>query len=72
MSKNLVRKTLYLTEQYSQWLEQEAEQTGLSQSNILTIALQQYVKQAELPNMIKDIQELAAKMEKIEEQEKLK
>lgn len=67
---NLIRKNVFISDQVNNWLEQESEKTGLSQSAIMSMAISTYMRQQETPHMINDLKSLFEQMQSMEQKEK--
>lgn len=61
---NTVRKNVYLSQEINDWLVKESEKMGIAQSNLISIAVHQYMKQSQAPDMINDLKKLVEQMEK--------
>lgn len=63
--KNLVRKNIYIPDFVNDYLVEQAKKKGLSQSNVISLALQEQEKQekaidsiSSLDKIVKDLKEL--------------
>lgn len=66
MTSKLVRKTIRMSPELARWFEDEADSLGMSQSNLMIMALSEYRKQQKVieisagyPDIIKQFQKLA-------------
>lgn len=71
MSKtNLIRKNVFISRKVNDWLEKESQETGLSQSAIMSMAISTYMKQQETPDMVNKLVEIMEQSKKIEQENK--
>jgi hypothetical protein len=67
-NKNLIRKNVYIPEFVNVWLNQEAEKRGLSQSNVISLALQEVMKQEKAIDSISNMDKLIKELKKLKEE----
>lgn len=60
-----IRKNITLSDKTAMWYEDKAKEMGLSQSAIMSIALQEYIKQ---DNALKTMSEVLVEMKKLQEE----
>lgn len=68
MSKELYeekmsRKNIYMSKQIATWYEDKAKELGVSQSNLMTMVLHQYISQQKSVDMGDTLKQLALKLE---------
>lgn len=66
---NLIRKNVFISDQVNNWLEQESEKTGLSQSAIMSIAISTYIRQQETPDMVNKLMQMFEQIKETEGKE---
>lgn len=62
----LVRKNIRMGTKVADWYEKKSNETGISQSSLMVMALDTYINQQELPNMIDDLNRLIKEAKEIE------
>lgn len=62
---NLVRKNIYIPDFVNDYLVKEAEKRGLTQSNVISLALQEQQKQEKAIASIRDIDKLITELKKL-------
>lgn len=65
--KNLVRKNIYIPEFVNDYLVEQAKKKGLSQSNVISLALQEQHKQEKAIDSISDMDRLVEEIKKLKE-----
>lgn len=70
MSSNLIRKNVFVSQKVNEWLEKESSDTGLSQASIISMALLNYIKQQETPEMINKLMLAMDELKEMEKSEK--
>ncbi len=70
VSSNLIRKNVFVSQKVNEWLEKESSDTGLSQSSIISMALLNYIKQQETPEMINKLMIAMDELKEMEKSEK--
>lgn len=63
----LVRKNIRMSEEVATWYEEKANKLGVSQTNLMVMALSDYIKQDRAMDMmdkLKEMQEMIEKMPK--------
>ena len=63
--KNLVRKNIYIPGFVNDYLVKEAEKRGLTQSNVISLALQEQQKQEKAMASISDMDKLIEEIKKL-------
>ena len=63
-SNKLVRKNIRMSPEVAEWYEEKARELGVSQSNLMVMALSEYIKQDKTIMMMSNLQELVNKLEK--------
>ena len=64
---NLVRKNIYIPDFVNDYLVKEAEKRGLTQSNVISLALQEQQKQEKAIDSISNLDRLIEKLEELKE-----
>ena len=62
--KSLIRKNVYIPDFVNDWLIKEAEKRGLTQSNVISLTLQEVMKQEKALASISDMDKLIAEIKK--------
>jgi predicted DNA-binding protein len=52
---NMIRTTTYLPPAYKAWLEKESTETGLTMSNLIAMAVKQYIDQQDYIRLFPEI-----------------
>lgn len=61
--KNIVvRKNIRMSPEVAEWYEKKAKELGVSQSNLMVMALSEYIKQDETIKMISNLKEIIEKL----------
>lgn len=55
---NIVRKNIRMSDELARWYENKATELGVSQSNLMVMALAEYVKQEKTMIVMSNIQEI--------------
>jgi len=63
-SNKVVRKNIRMSPEVAEWYEKKAKELGVSQSNLMVMALSEYIKQDKTIMMMSNLQELVNKLEK--------
>jgi len=63
-SNKLVRKNIRMSPEVAKWYEEKSKELGVSQSNLMVMALSEYIKQDKTIKMMSNLQELVNKLEK--------
>ena len=64
---NLVRKNIYIPDFVNDYLVEEAKRKGLTQSNVISLALQEQQKQEKAIDSISSLDRLIEKLEELKE-----
>ena len=64
-NNKLVRKNIRMSQDVASWYEKRAKELGVSQSNLMVMALSEYMKQ---DKAISSIKEVLDKLEKIKKE----
>lgn len=67
VSSELVRKNIRMSEQLAEWYEVRAAEMGVSQSALMAMALDAYVKQEETIDMMSNFDKLVQELKKLKE-----
>ena len=59
----LVRKNIRMSPEVAEWYEEKAKELGVSQSNLMVMALGEYIKQDKTIKMMSNLQEIIEKLE---------
>lgn len=66
-NKNIVvRKNIRMSPEVAKWYEIKAKELGVSQSNLMVMALSEYIKQDKTIKMMSNLQEIIEKLENLE------
>lgn len=65
MTSKLVRKNIRMSEELASWYEERAEKLGVSQSNLMAMALAEYVKQDKTIAMMSNFEEIIKQLEDV-------
>lgn len=60
----LVRKNIRMSPEVAKWYEEKAKELGVSQTNLMVMALGEYIKQDKTIKMMYNLQEIIEKLEK--------
>lgn len=61
----LVRKNIRMSKEVAEWYEKKAEEIGVSQSNLMVMALSEYIKQDKTIKMMSNIENMIKQLEKM-------
>jgi len=62
----VVRKNIGMSREVAEWYEKKARELGVSQSNLMVMALNEYIKQDKTIKMMSNLQEIIEKLENVE------
>jgi len=65
--KNLIRKNVYIPDFVNEWLKEEAKKRGISQSNVISLTLQEMMKQEKALESISDMDKLITELKKLKD-----
>jgi hypothetical protein len=65
-----VRKNLTMSNEIAAWYEEKAKELGISQSNMMVMALAEYVKQDKTIDVMSNLEEYISRLEQIAPPEK--
>lgn len=66
--KNIVvRKNIRMSPEVAEWYEKKAKELGVSQSNLMVMALSEYIKQDKTIRMMSNLQEIIDKLGNLEQ-----
>lgn len=63
-----IRKNINMSRELASWYEEKAEKLGISHSNLMVVALAEYVKQDKTIDVMANMQELMSQLEKMKDQ----
>ena len=63
----VVRKNIRMSQEVADWYEKRAKELGVSQSNLMVMALSEYIKQDKTISMISNLKEIMEKLENVEQ-----
>lgn len=63
-TNKVVRKNIRMSPEVAKWYEEKANELGVSQSNLMVMALSEYIKQDKTISMMSNLQEIIEKLEK--------
>lgn len=58
-----VRKNLTMSNEIATWYEEKSKKLGISQSNMMVMALAEYIKQDKTIDMMSNLEEMIKKLE---------
>ena len=67
-----VRKNINMSRELASWYEEKAKKLGISHSNLMVMALAEYVKQDKTIDVMANIQKLMNQLEMINDQDSQK
>lgn len=62
----VVRKNIRMSPEVAEWYEKKAKYLGVSQSNLMVMALSEYIKQDETIKMMSSLKEIMESLENVE------
>lgn len=62
-SNEVIRKNIRMSPEVAEWYEKRAKELGVSQSNLMVMALSEYIKQDKTIMMMSNFQEVIRKLE---------
>lgn len=65
-TNKVVRKNIRMSPEVAEWYEEKARELGVSQSNLMVMALSEYIKQDKTIRMMSNLQEIIEKLENVE------
>jgi len=66
-NKNIVvRKNIRMSPEVAEWYEKKANYLGVSQSNLMVMALSEYIKQDETIKMMSSLKDIMERLEDVE------
>lgn len=65
-TNKVVRKNIRMSPEVAEWFEVKARELGVSQSNLMVMALGEYIKQDKTIRMMSNLQEIIEKLENVE------
>ena len=65
-TNKVVRKNIRMSPEVAKWYENKAKYLGVSQSNLMVMALSEYIKQDETIKMISNLQDIMERLENVE------
>lgn len=66
----LVRKNIRMSQYVAEWYEEKAKQLGISQTNLMVMALAEYIKQDQAVNMMSNFDYVMQQLEELKENPK--
>jgi len=66
-NSKVVRKNIRMSQEVAEWYEVKAKELGVSQSNLMVMALSEYIKQDKTISMISNLKEIMEKLENVEQ-----
>lgn len=60
-SNKVVRKNIRMSPEVAEWYEEKARELGVSQSNLMVMALSEYIKQDKTIRMMSNLQDIIVK-----------
>jgi len=65
-SNKVVRKNIRMSQEVAEWYEKRAEELGVSQSNLMVMALSEYIKQDKTIKMMSNFENMLKQLERME------
>ena len=65
-SNKVVRKNIRMSPEVAEWYEKKANYLGVSQSNLMVMALSEYIKQDETIKMMSSLKDIMERLEDVE------
>lgn len=62
-NNELVRKNIRMSPEVAEWYEMRAKELGVSQSNLMVMALSEYIKQDKTIRMMSNLEKMIEKLE---------
>jgi len=62
-TNKVVRKNIRMSPEVAEWYEEKAKELGVSQSNLMVMALSEYIKQDKTIKMMSNLEEMIKKLE---------
>lgn len=62
----VVRKNIRMSPEVAEWYEKKAKELGVSQSNLMVMALSEYIKQDKTIKMMSNIENMIKQLERME------
>lgn len=63
----LVRKNIRMSPEVAKWYEKRAKELGVSQSNLMVMALSEFIKQDKTISIMSNLKEVIEKLENVEQ-----
>ena len=69
MAKNndIIRKNIYIPSFVDEWVKKESKKRGLSQSTLISLTLQETIKQEKAIDTVSDLDKLMKEIKKLKE-----
>lgn len=61
-SNKVIRKNIGMSPEIAEWYEKRAKELGVSQSNLMVMAMSEYIKQDKTISIMSNIQEIIEKI----------
>ncbi len=65
-SNKVVRKNIRMSQEVADWYEKRAKELGVSQSNLMVMALSEYIKQDKTIKMMSNFENMLKQLERME------
>ena len=65
-TNKVVRKNIRMSPEVAKWYEEKAKELGVSQSNLMVMALGEYIKQDKTIKMMSNIENMIKQLERME------
>ena len=65
-NSKVVRKNIRMSQEVAEWYEKRAEELGVSQSNLMVMALSEYIKQDKTIKMMSNFENMLKQLERME------
>jgi len=66
MTNELVRKNIRMSPKIAKWYEDKAKELGVSQANLMVMALHEYIKQDQVVDMVDYFKELESQVQQLQ------
>lgn len=70
IQENLIRKNIYVPKFVNEWIKEESIKRGISQSNVISLTLQEVMKQEKAITSKNNIDRLISELEKFKNKQK--
>jgi|LSQX01.1.fsa_nt_gb hypothetical protein len=68
MGSKLISKHVRMSQEVAEWYENRSKEIGITQTNLMVMALSEYMKQEKTVDVMANMQELMNQLEKMKDQ----